>query len=60
MDIYIYEKDGVYQACRDSAYKDRFALEHEPVVVGVGTDKHDAVRELHEKEKNAAGRLTPK
>ncbi len=48
--IYIFEKDGVFQACRDNRYKFRFAQEDERVLVGVGCSEMNAVEELKLKE----------
>jgi hypothetical protein len=45
--IFIFEKDGVFQACRDNRYKFRFAEEDEGVLVGIGVSDEDAIEELY-------------
>lgn len=47
---HIFEKDGVFQACRDLRYQEKFVQEGENVICGIGTDIEEAVEALEAAE----------
>lgn len=44
--IYIFEKNGVFQACRDNRYKFRFVEPDENVIAGTGSSEDRAIDQM--------------